>query len=172
MDKSDKIIIKKSHNADTRTAEGEVTKEDLLVNSRNHIEDVRAVGKFMTDMLAKNIAAHDYTKVDDIDLFYSDFVRARKGEEFTELDWYQKHITKERHHIQAKCHADVNLLDILEMVIDCTVAGMARSGEVFPMELSSEVINLAMENTKQLILDKIEVSDESVELEDESRVDV
>lgn len=153
----DKIIISRSNNADTRTAEGEVSKEDLLENSKKHIEDVRAVGKMLTDMLAKNIAAHDYTKIDDIDLMYSDFVRARKGEDFKELDWYKKHITKERHHVLSYCHDDVNLLDILEMVIDCTVAGMARSGQVFPMELPADIINKAVENTKQLILDNIVV---------------
>lgn len=153
----DKILIKKSNNADTRTAEGDVSKEELLENSKRHIEDVRAVGKLLTDMLAKNIAAHDYTKIDDIDLMYSDFVRARKGEDFKDLDWYKKHITKERHHVLAYCHDDVNLLDILEMVIDCTVAGMARSGSVFPMQIPADIINKAVENTKQLILDNIVV---------------
>lgn len=166
----DKIIISKSNNADTRTAEGEVSKEELLENSKRHIEDVRAVGKMLTDMLAKNIAAHDYTKIDDIDLFYSDFVRARKGEDFKDLDWYQKHITKERHHVLAYCHDDVNLLDILEMVIDCTVAGMARSGQVFPMQLPADIVNQAIENTKQLILDNI-VVDYRKESQDEDNDD-
>lgn len=36
-----KIKIKKSENADTRSAKGNVSKEDLLNNSLSHIQDVK-----------------------------------------------------------------------------------------------------------------------------------
>lgn len=44
--KDDKIIIKRSKNADTRTAEGEVTKKELLQQTYSHIDDVNNVGNF------------------------------------------------------------------------------------------------------------------------------
>ena len=43
-DKDDKIIIKRSKNADTRTADKDVTKKELLQQTYSHIEDVINVG--------------------------------------------------------------------------------------------------------------------------------
>ena len=51
------------------------------------------------------------------------------------------------------------LIDVLEMVIDCTVAGLARSGDVYGIEISKEVLDKAIENTKNMIIENVEVVD-------------
>ena len=153
-----KIKIKKSENADTRSAKGNVTKEDLLNNSLSHIQDVKNVGYFFSELLKEQVKKHDYTKIQDIDMFYKDFTSGLQGSEFKSLPWYQKHLT-ERHHLNDRCPKDVNLIDVLEMVIDCSVAGLARSGNIFPINISNEILQKAIENTKQMIIDNVEIEE-------------
>lgn len=150
------LKIKKSENADTRSAKGKVTKEDLIKNSLLHIEDVVNVGNWFADLLKEKVLKHDYTKIEDIDMFYKDFISGKQGQAFKELEWYQKHLT-ERHHLNDRCPEDVNLLDILEMVIDCSVAGLARSGEIYPIKIKNETLQKAVENTKKLIVNNVEI---------------
>ena len=70
----------------------------------------------------------------------------------------ERHMT-ERHHLNDRVPEDVNLLDVLEMVIDCTCAGLARSGNVYPITIPQEVIEQAIENTKQMIINNTEIID-------------
>lgn len=65
----------------------------------------------------------------------------------------------ERHHLNDSVPEDVNLVDVLEMVIDCTVAGLARSGEVYDITIPQEVLEQAIDNTKQLIINNTEVQE-------------
>lgn len=153
-----KIIIKKSKNADTRTAEGTVTKKELLQNTYSHICDVRNVSDFIAVKFILQCFDHDHTKIEGIDQFYEDFTSGRQNTEFKKLPWWQLHMT-ERHHLNDSVPEDVNLIDVLEMVIDCTVAGLARSGEVYPISISQEVLSQAIENTKNLIIENCEVQD-------------
>ena len=152
----EKIQIKNSKNADTRSSEGYVSKEELYNSSKSHISDVINVGNFLADKLKTKVLGHDYTKILYIDEFYEDFTSGKQGKEFKELPWYKKHMT-ERHHLNDSVPEDVNLLDVLEMVIDCTVAGLARSGEVWPITIPEDVLKKAIDNTKQLIIDNVEV---------------
>lgn len=55
---------------------------------------------------------------------------------------------------------DVNLIDVLDMIADCTMAGMARSGSVYPLELSSDVLQAAFKNTCALLLSQVRVIQE------------
>lgn len=150
------LKIKKSENADTRSAKGNVSKEDLIKNSLLHIKDVINVGNWFADLLKEQVLKHDYTKIKYIDMFYKDFTSGMQGKAFKELKWYQKHLT-ERHHLNDKCPEDVNLIDVLEMVIDCSVAGLARSGEIYPIKIKNEVLQKAVENTKNLIVNNVEI---------------
>lgn len=157
----EKIIIKRSKNADTRTAEGEVTKKELLQQTYSHIDDVNNVGNFLCDKFKEQISHHDHTKIEGIDQFYEDFTSGKKGKDFKELPWWQLHMT-ERHHLNDSVPEDVNLLDVLEMVIDCTVAGLARGGsadKIYPITIPQEVLEQAIDNTKQLIIDNTELKD-------------
>lgn len=155
----DKIKIVRSPNADTRSAVGDVTKEELLNQTLSHILDVQNVGQWLAEKLKDQVCEHDHTKIDYIDEFYQDFVSGKQGAEFKALPWWQKHMT-ERHHLNDSVPEDVNLIDVLEMVIDCTVAGLARSGEVYDITIPNEVLVKAINNTKDLIINNTEVVDE------------
>lgn len=43
------------------------------------------------------------------------------------------------------------------MVVDCTVAGLARSGNVRPIEVNAEILNKAVANTTELIKNMVKV---------------
>ena len=45
----------------------------------------------------------------------------------------------------------------MEMIIDCVCAGMTRSGDVYPIGLSNEILQLAVDNTTTMIKDMIQV---------------
>ena len=152
----DKILIYKSENADTRSAKGEVTKDSLLENTLSHIMDVQHVGYWLAEKLKAQVIEHDHTKVDNIDEFYEDFTSGKQNADFKSLPWWQIHKT-ERHHLNDSVPDDVNLIDVLEMVIDCTVAGLARSGSVYGITIPQDVLELAIENTKNMIIDNSQV---------------
>lgn len=154
------IKIKQSKNADTRSAEGEVTKDMLLDNSLSHIGDVSEGCNYIAELLKERGGKHDYTKIDYIDDFHDAFKESREwGSDFKRFPWWQKHMD-ERHHLNDRCPEDVDLIDVLEMIIDCCMAGMARSGNVYDIELSSEILQRAVENTKNMLIDEIEVLEE------------
>lgn len=154
-----KIIIKPSKKADTRSAFGLVTKEELLKDTQSHISDVQRVSKLIADLLVKQCSQHDHTKIEYLDDFYKDFSSGKTGAMFKDMGWFKKHLT-ERHHLNDRCPEDVDLIDVLEMVIDCTVAGLARTGEVFPITISPDTLQKAVDNTSKLIIDSVEVEDE------------
>lgn len=162
MEKDKKIIIKQSKDADTRSAEGLVTKKQLLQNTYSHISDVNNIGNWLVDKFVEQLKQHDHTKVDYIDEFYEDFtnqLQADNKPNFKEMPWFKNRHMTERHHLNDSVPDDVNLLDVLEMVIDCTSAGLARSGNVYDITIPVDVLNKAINNTKQLIIDNTEVDD-------------
>ena len=154
----DKIVIKRSKNADTRSAEGQVSKEELTANTQSHIRDVKAVGYWLSLKLKESVLNHDHTKLEYMDEFHKDFTSGKQGQPFKELPWWQKHMT-ERHHLNDSVPEDVNLIDVLEMVIDCTVAGLARSGEVYDITIPEDVLKQAINNTSKMIIENTEVVD-------------
>ena len=91
-------------------------------------------------------------------MFYNDVKTTQEkgskgGDSFKQLPWYQLHITQERHHLNGKAPNDVNLIDVLEMVTDCVMAGLARNGKVTKeyFELDSELLQKAVFNTALLL---------------------
>ena len=158
-----KIPIKRSHDADTRsTDKKEVSKEQLLDNTMSHIEDVQRVGYKLADLFKQQILKHDYTKVDYIDEFHRDFNEQLKNDKqnFKEMPWFKERHLQERHHLNDSVPDDVNLLDVLEMVVDCSCAGLARSGDIYSIKIDQKVLEKAINNTKDLIIDITEVVDE------------
>ena len=75
------------------------------------------------------------------------------------MPWFKNRHMTERHHLNDSVPEDVNLIDVLEMVIDCTVAGLARSGNVYPITISPEVLQKAVENTSNLIINNTKIVD-------------
>lgn len=149
------IQIHKSATADTRTCDfANTTKETLLASSHQHIGDVRAALLFMVDEIHMAAKVHDHDKISDIDGFHRDFVTG-----FAQTTWWDNHRKVNRHHLlQADgVPADVNLIDVLDMICDCVMAGMARSGSVYPLEVSDEILRNAFNNTVELLKSHIEV---------------
>jgi hypothetical protein len=152
------IEIKKSTCADTRSCDwSKVTKEQLLQQSKQHIADVYHAISFFQDMLFIVKYDHDYTKISHIDEFHKDFSCGFKTQ-----DWYDMHKATERHHLETPdgIRDDVNLIDVLECVADCVMAGMGRSGSVRPSNISDETLRKALNNTMDLLASQVVVVDE------------
>lgn len=155
-----RIIVHKSPTADTRTADHEVTPQELLDSSRMHIDDVRKAMMFLRNQLYEAALRHDWTKIDYDREFYEQFHKAQQSGEWGK-GWYdQIHLQKERHHLNARCPDDVNLIDVLEMLCDCVMAGLARSGKYREEEPTPGILVKAYKNTVKMLLNATEVADE------------
>lgn len=152
------MIVKKSPNADSRTMSPEADKEELARSTESHIKDVGSGLKFIADELVTRGSVHDHTKIENMDEFYA----ALRSGHIKDTNWYQKHITEERHHLKSHVPEDVNIIDVLEHLVDCTMAGLTRSGTIYDVDLPAEVLQLAVQNTVELLKKNITV----VELED------
>ena len=152
------IKVKKSPNADTRTAEVNVTKDMLINDTISHMCDVESGCNLIAVKLLEAAENHDYTKLALIDKFYEDFSSRAEGVDFKSLGWFEQHL-RERHHLNDRVPEDVNLIDVIEMIVDCCMAGMARSGGVNEIKIDNEVLQTALRNTVELIIKNIEVID-------------
>jgi hypothetical protein len=153
------IKILKSPTADTRTCDfSKVTKETLLSSSWQHIHDVQRGLFFFQDLLLRQAEVHDHDKISDIDGFHRDFLTG-----FERTEWWDKHRTVNRHHLLQEdgVPVDVNLIDVLDMIADCVMAGMARSGSVYPLNISPDVLMRAFQNTVELLKKNVVVVAES-----------
>ena len=151
------ILISKSATADTRTCDfANTAKETLLASSRQHIGDVVKAMSFFIGKLTEAAGEHDSDKLTTIDWFHKDFVTG-----FKETGWWDNHRRIHRHHLaQADgVPADVNLLDVLEYIADCVMAGMARSGSVYDLTLPDGVLERAFKNTTELLKSVVVVVD-------------
>ena len=154
------IKIKKNPNGDTRTAPKNVSFEEFQKANDMHISDVNNVMEFLSNRVRFRGALHDYTKKSQEKLFYDNFLSTMNNKtDFTKDEWYQFHVQMERHHLLSHCPDDVNLIDVLEMIVDCTCAGLARSGEVRPMEINDDILHKAINNTVELIKSVVEVEE-------------
>lgn len=143
------IRIRKSETADTRTCDfRNVSKETLRQSSEQHIGDVRVALGYFVQLLHRTAAVHDTDKLTDIDGFHADFVTG-----FASTDWWDRHRLLNRHHLTNAdgVPPDVDLIDVLDYIADCVMAGMARSGSVYPLELPTELLATAFQNTVALL---------------------
>lgn len=144
-----KIHIQKSKTADTRSCDfSQVTKQQLLESSLQHIEDVQKGLDFFRDELTVAGLRHDHDKLSDIDGFHRDFVTG-----FKQTTWWDNHRKVNRHHLLQVdgVPTDVNLVDVLDMIVDCVMAGMGRTGTVYDLNISPEVLMDAFKNTVELL---------------------
>ena len=149
-----KVTIYKNPNGDTRTAPKNITFEQLQEANNSHIADVGNVMITLSEKLKENGCKHDWTKKSEERMFYRDFLATMNdGADFVSGEWYQLHVNTERHHLLSKCPDDVNLLDVIEMIVDCVCAGKTRSGEVRDLEISTDILEKALKNTVKLVDD-------------------
>jgi len=153
------IKIKKTPNADSRSAIGSPSKEELLRSTYQHIEDVQQAMAWMGGQLVKSAFSHDHTKISGIDDFYESFSSGLSEQEFKAGKFFQNHIT-ERHHLKDRCPDDVNLFDVLERIADIVTAGMARSGTIYEESLDPDILVRAYTNTIKLLQANIVVVDD------------
>jgi protein tyrosine phosphatase len=152
------IKISKSKTADTRSCDfSQVTKEQLKASSIQHIDDVRKGMDFIKEVIDKSVVMHDYDKLTELDHFHADFVTG-----FKQTGWWDNHRKVNRHHLLQDdgIPADVNLIDVLDMIVDCVMAGMGRTGTVYPLEIKPEVLMTAFQNTVELLKSQIVVEDD------------
>jgi hypothetical protein len=149
------IEIRKSPTADTRTCDfANVSKEKLFSSSVQHIDDVRSGLDFFSKKLLEAARMHDHDKLSDIDGFHRDFVTG-----FKLTEWWDNHRKVNRHHLLQEdgVPSDVNLIDVLDLIADCVMAGMARSGSVYALNLNPEVLRKAFDNTVELLKSEVVV---------------
>ena len=147
-----KIIIHKNPNGDTRTAPKDIAFEQFEEANSSHINDVEEVMSAIASKLRSNGLIHDWTKKSEEAMFYRDFLATMNdGADFVSGEWYQLHVNTERHHLLSRCPEDVNLLDVIEMIVDCVCAGKTRSGEVMDLEISQEILDKALKNTVKMV---------------------
>jgi len=153
------IKIKKSSTADTRTCDwSKVSKETLMQSSYQHIGDVKQALDFFRKCLENAGETHDSDKITGIDDFHADFATG-----FKQTGWWDRHRSLNRHHINFAdgVPTDVNLIDVLEHVADCVMAGMARSGSVYTLKIPDEVLQRAFANTVELLKSRVVVEEEN-----------
>lgn len=150
------IKIQKSETADTRTCDyANVSKETLLASSQQHIEDVAKALMFFAREINTAIIKHDTDKLTDIDGFHKDFLTG-----FKITEWWDRHRKLNRHHLTQEdgIPPDVNLIDVLDFIADCVMAGMARSGSVYALNLPPELMERAFQNTVELLKREVVVA--------------
>lgn len=153
------IEIGKSATADTRSCDfASVTRETLLASSRQHIDDVGRALMFFNGLIHDAAARHDYDKISDIDGFHADFVTG-----FAQTGWWDRHRQLNRHHLEMPdgVRDDVNLVDVLDYIADCVMAGMARTGTVRELAVPDEVVLLAFRNTVALLQAQVVVREDA-----------
>jgi hypothetical protein len=149
------IKVRPSPTADTRTCDfANTPKNTLIASSCQHIGDVQSALAFFSHRIAAAASAHDTDKLTDIDGFHADFITG-----FTQTVWWDRHRKLNRHHLTQDdgVPADVNLIDVLDFIADCVMAGMARSGSVYELRLPPELLGRAFSNTVELLKNQVEV---------------
>lgn len=159
----ERIKIKHNTLGDTRTATKVPTFYEFADANGDHVSDVKNMMRELANDISKRGSNHDFTKMFDPEksLFYRELCAKIEGkiDSFVDGEWYPMHCRTERHHLNEYCPEDVNLIDVLEMISDCVCAGMARSGNVYPIEIPSEILQKAVKNTVQICIDAVEVTE-------------
>lgn len=147
------ITIKKSPTADSRCCDAKnVSKETLWDSTRLHQCDVGMAMDMFAEKILHAGATHDVHKFRTLEDFHRAFIGG-----FIDETWWNEH-KKERHHLPDSLE-DVNLIDVLEFISDCVMAGMARTGKVRPLTISNEMLQKAFQNTVNLLISNVKVEE-------------
>lgn len=159
-----KVKMIRDSNGDTRHATHIPTISEFNKANELHRGDVRKLIERFCSLLEKSSERHDWSKTVEPyrSMFYRDMVATMEGRmQFEDGEWCKLHYEElERHHLRRHVPDDVDLFDVIEMVCDCVSAGMARSGEVRPLEISDGVFQKALGNTVKILQNEIELTDD------------
>lgn len=154
-----RIIIHKSKSADTRSADHLITMQELKEDTLLHISDVRKGMFEIASEIQERALKHDWTKLDYFPEFFKQFHNAQLTGDWGD-GWYDKiHIVNERHHLQDNPPEDIDLIDVIEQIVDCVMAGLARSGKYRDESISNELLQKAYKNTVRKLMENIEVKE-------------
>ena len=151
------VFVKKTNNPEY----GYEDKDQLLMDTIQHIDDVRKVLTSLSFELVNRGDYHDWSKLEYFDNFAQDTLERQDTPDFKQREWYKIHTREERHHINARVPEKVNLIDLLEMQVDCIVAGKTRSGTVDDrfLEIPDNVLKEAYWNTVELIKENVKIGE-------------
>lgn len=149
------LQIYKSPTADSRSADHTPTIEELDASTRSHISDVQQAMNFIAAEIMKRAPFHDHTKLEHM----RDFYAALTSGHIKDTDWYKKHTTEERHHLSTHVPDQVDIIDLIECICDCCMAGLARSGEIYDVKFPSEMLQLIVDNTVEMFKRNTKVLD-------------
>ena len=159
----EKVFIKKNTLGDTRTAERMPTRYEFNESNSSHIDDVKRLTESFCDEMITRISHHDWTKVSEpfASWVYDDMkANIEDGKKpFTDMEWYKLHVNAERHHLNDRVPEDVDLIDVVERLVDCVSAGMARSGSVYDVTVPDDVLRKAVANTVLKMINAVEVEE-------------
>ena len=158
-----KLEIRRNTNGDSRVATKVPTFPDFKESNLEHCENVREMMFNFAEDVKWQGKKHDWTKKNEPyrSMFYRDLCNTIEGRmKFEDGEWCKLHYINERHHLLNNVPDDVNLIDVIEMIADCVCAGMARSGEVRPLEINESIIMKAINNTVKLMAESVELNDE------------
>ena len=166
-DMSMKIRIYKNPNGDSRTAKPDVTFEEFHDANKSHRDEVMLLMRELSRDIEDRGLMHDVTKETNEQQFFADLKMAQAGAiDFTEGEWYKAHVSAERHHLNAKCPKDVNLIDVLEMIADVVAAELARKEDgataISEDLIPNDILKKAVVNTARMLRDRCEVVDDSI----------
>lgn len=156
------VKIKRNTNGDSRVAKKSPTFEQFNDANVSHISDVQNLMTEVARRLERMGLDHDWSKVTEPyqSMFYRDLCNTIDGKmSFMDGEWSKFHYSVERHHLLKEVPNDVDLFDVIEMICDCVSAGLARSGEVRPLEIDESILSKAMQNTVCKIKDMCKLED-------------
>lgn len=155
------IKVMRHTEGDSRVSKTIPSFRDFHTANVDHIEDVQQLSVFFADELKRRTLSHDWTKITEPyeSMFYRDLCAVLEGRmDFFDGKWSNLHYNElERHHLKRHCPDDVDMFDVIEMLCDCVVAGMARTGEVYDVDIPAEVLTKAVGNTVNLLKSQVEV---------------
>lgn len=152
-----KTIIKKTSNPEYGYENIDTLKADTL----QHIQDVSKIMGDIGCSIIERGFSHDWSKLEYFNEFAQDTLERQDTPDFKNREWYKIHTSHERHHINACIPENVNFIDLIEMMVDCVVAGTARTGGVDKefLIIPDEVILMSYWNTVELLIENILIDD-------------
>lgn len=155
------IEIERNTNGDTRVTKHMPTINEFNESNNSHRWDVKHLINRFCEILKCSSEDHDWTKISEPyrSMFYRDMSSViEHGMDFFDGEWSKLHYYElERHHLERYCPEDVDLFDVIEMICDCVAAGMARSGEVYDLDISDDILIKAVKNTVEILKAQIQV---------------
>lgn len=158
-----KVKIRRNTNGDSRVATRVPDFSEFIDSNLGHCANVKSMMFNFTEDIIWQGEKHDWTKEEEPyrSMFYRDLCNTIEGKmKFEDGEWCKLHYATERHHLLENAPDDVNLIDVIEMIADCVCAGMARSGEVRPLEIDESILMKAVDNTVKLMTESVELREE------------